>query len=92
MTPEQFTYWLQGFFEIMNIGSEEDTEGIHPEQAKIIRDHLNSVFKKETPDRSEKKRSGNPLNLGKHTLEGFANISTKDLGDLMRDIRVNVSC
>jgi hypothetical protein len=42
MTPEQFTYWLQGFT--------ETHEGPPTkEQWKIIRDHLQTVFKKETP-------------------------------------------
>lgn len=40
MTPEQFTYWLQGFIEI------------NTKQLQIIKDHLNTVFKKETPDYS----------------------------------------
>lgn len=43
MTPDQFTYWLQGFVEI--------AEGTQPTEAqwKIIKDHLQLVFKKETP-------------------------------------------
>ena len=45
MTPEQFTYWLQGFMEVMNPSK---IEGKHLE---IIKDHLKTVFKKETPNR-----------------------------------------
>jgi hypothetical protein len=44
MSPENFCYWLQGFIEIenpMNIGEN---------QTKIIKDHLQLVFKKETPN------------------------------------------
>lgn len=48
MTPEQFVYWLQGYFEIRGIG---DIEGVEAKEAKIIRDHLRLVFKKVTPDR-----------------------------------------
>lgn len=46
MTPEQFCYWLQGFAEITPAA---------PDWAQwtIIRDHLQTVFKKETPDREE---------------------------------------
>jgi hypothetical protein len=46
MTPEQFVYWLQGFAEVARW---------HPtvEQWQIIRDHLNLVFKKETPKREK---------------------------------------
>lgn len=46
MTPEQFAYWLKGFYEIS--GAKEITA----EQSQIIKDHLDNVFKKETPDRS----------------------------------------
>lgn len=44
MTPEQFCYWLQGFAEIKG-GWEEPTA----EEWKRIKDHLELVFKKETP-------------------------------------------
>ena len=42
MTPEQFVYWLQGFVEI---------HGEPPSISEwtIIKDHLQTVFKKETP-------------------------------------------
>lgn len=43
MEPIQFCYWIQGFAEIN--GGKPPTE----EQWKIIRDHLNTVFKKVTP-------------------------------------------
>jgi hypothetical protein len=46
MTPEQFTYWLQGFFEISGI------EELDKKQTKIIKDHLKLVFHKVTPDRT----------------------------------------
>lgn len=42
MTPEQFAYWLQGFSEI------NGTAPPTPEQWRIIKDHLQLVFKKET--------------------------------------------
>lgn len=45
MTPEQFVYWLQGFFELSEDGTVNDR------QAAIIRDHLNLVFLKKTPNR-----------------------------------------
>ena len=47
MTTEQFTYWLQGFFEI----SEDKT--LSEKQVLIIKDHLALVFDKVTPDRSK---------------------------------------
>ena len=45
MTAEQFTYWLQGFFEIHNPGS------IGHKETQIIQDHLKLVFEKQTPNR-----------------------------------------
>jgi hypothetical protein len=44
MTPENFTYWLQGYFEI----SGEKT--LDAREVQIIKDHLDLVFKKVTPD------------------------------------------
>lgn len=46
MTPRDFCYWLQGFFEINNPMT------IDPIELDIIKDHLKLVFQKETPDRS----------------------------------------
>jgi hypothetical protein len=46
MTTEQFTIWLQGFFEL----SEE--KKLSEKQVTIIKDHLALVFEKVTPDRS----------------------------------------
>jgi hypothetical protein len=45
MTPENFTYWLQGFFEV------SDTKKLDEKQVQIIKDHLNLVFNKVTPNR-----------------------------------------
>jgi hypothetical protein len=44
MTPEQFAYWMQGFVEIQN-SNEPPTK----EQWQIIKDHLQLVFNKVTP-------------------------------------------
>lgn len=45
MTPESFTYWLQGFVEL------SDTDTISEKQWLVIKDHLKLVFDKKTPDR-----------------------------------------
>lgn len=42
MTPEQFVYWLQGYAEISGSAPTE-------EQWQVVKDHLQLVFKKETP-------------------------------------------
>jgi hypothetical protein len=52
MTPENFTYFLQGFFEI------SDAKKLDETQVQIIKDHLDLVFNKVTPDRSESKIKG----------------------------------
>lgn len=43
MTPENFCYWVQGYFEIGNIQS------LNSAQVQIVKDHLALVFKKVTP-------------------------------------------
>jgi hypothetical protein len=43
MDATQFAYWLQGFFEI------SDARNLDYKQVQIIRDHLNLVFNKVTP-------------------------------------------
>jgi hypothetical protein len=42
MSPESFTYWLQGFVEL---GGKKPND----QQWKMIKEHLALVFKKETP-------------------------------------------
>lgn len=45
MDSEKFTYWLKGYFEI------SDSNNLSPTQVQIIRDHLDLVFTKVTPER-----------------------------------------
>lgn len=44
MTPEQFTYWLQGKLE------GRDITQLHADELKAIQDHLKTVFHKITPE------------------------------------------
>ena len=44
MTSEQFTYWLQGYFEV------GQPQFLDSHQTQVIKDHLDLVFKKVTPD------------------------------------------
>lgn len=53
MTPEQFCYWLQGYFELGGHDGKTDMKG---ERVRIIKDHLDLVFKKVTPDRKPEKK------------------------------------
>lgn len=60
MTGRDFCYWLQGFFEIVENENEEIKDiSISVKQAKIIRAHLNLVFKHEI----------DPQNLEGKTIE-----------------------
>lgn len=45
MTTEQFAYWLKGFLEI------ENPTTLDKRKTQIVKDHLELVFKKETPNR-----------------------------------------
>jgi hypothetical protein len=67
MTPENFAYWLQGFFEIA--GTDELTET----QVKMVKDHLALVFQKVTPDRSKKvkkkKKDVSPLEAAARAVD-----------------------
>lgn len=47
MTPEQFCYWLQGYFELKQ--TIDHREGATPATMKMIEDHLKTVFVKVTP-------------------------------------------
>jgi len=74
MTPEQFCYWLQGKMEI------DDPKLLSEKEVRIIKEHLQLVFTKETPD----------FTLPSLKLEdpiswklGDRNSNSNDLGDLL---------
>lgn len=48
MNATEFCYWLQGHFEITGVRAMTKAE------AQVIRDHLQLVFKKVTPNRKKK--------------------------------------
>lgn len=51
MTTDAFCYWLNGFFELSNSNT------LSSKQVQQIKDHLNLVFNKVTPDRNKKENS-----------------------------------
>jgi len=55
MSPEQFVYWLQGYVEI------NGNPGLSPAHWQVIKDHLQTVFKKETPKRNPLERINDEL-------------------------------
>lgn len=46
MTEKEFVIWLHGYLEI------ENPKSINEKQTQVIKDHLDTFFKKVTPDRS----------------------------------------
>jgi hypothetical protein len=42
MTPQEFCYWLQGYFEVSG------NETLTPEQVKMVKEHLQLTFNKVT--------------------------------------------
>lgn len=45
MTPEQFCYWLRGYFELHEKGvHNECCKELSAEQVRVISEHLKSVF------------------------------------------------
>lgn len=48
MAPQEFCYWLQGFFELKK--TIDHCDGATPETMQMIEDHLKLVFDKVTPD------------------------------------------
>lgn len=63
MTPENFAFWLQGFFELT------DTDDLTPAQVMMVKDHLKMVFTKVTPDRAIKKKSKKARKVKVHTAD-----------------------
>lgn len=62
MTPDQFCYWLQGFFELST------TRALTKAQAKMIQEHLSLVMTKVTPEMpSGNKPAKNPVALDELT-------------------------
>lgn len=69
MTPENFVYWLQGFFEID--GAEEDQrEGLSAKQVDMIKRHLGYVLDRKHP------QAVKPTNLQKQIVDLFGPADT----------------
>ncbi len=60
MNSVSFAYWLQGFFELT------DSNTLTEEQVKVIREHLNLVFKKVTALQvsDKKEEESDPIEFG----------------------------
>lgn len=58
MTPENFVYWLQGYFELNDAAGPGISslmpgklDFLKPDQLQVIKDHLKLVLEKKTPVR-----------------------------------------
>lgn len=67
MTPQEFCYWLQGYFELTG----KEAESLSATQVSVMRNHLNLVFKHEIdpkypgkPEELQAIHDGNPLPSG----------------------------
>ena len=77
MDTTSFCYWLQGYFEISG------SNMLSSKQAQIIKDHLDLVFNKVTPDRNENK------SLGIDAQEEVRKILTEKNNFTLADLEVN---
>jgi len=87
MTPENFFYWLQGFFELSGT-----TETLTKTQVLIIKDHMALVANKVTPERTDPE-----VNDQDKTVSAFKSdfdLSDAEQRNLMDVLRVNtcMSC
>lgn len=58
MSPESFCYWLNGYFEINSASDSKDApKSLTPTQVVQIKNHLDLVFNKITPELQGEKRS-----------------------------------
>lgn len=87
MNIEQFGYWLQGFVELT--AGEEPT----PRQWQIIKDHLQLVFTKVTPDRADKvEDTQTPIapiadkSKTANTAKTITDLAETDLAEVMRQL------
>lgn len=64
MNSTEFTYQLQGFFEL------SESKELNEKQVQIIKDHLNLVFNKVTPDYKTDKHT---KTMEQFLMNGFGN-------------------
>ncbi len=70
MQPQDFCYWLQGFLEM------SDAKTLDVKQLQVLRDHLNLVFNKQTPNRS---------------VQGTVTVDTDKVQKILNDVKTNVA-
>lgn len=90
MTAEQFTYWLNGFFELSGATT------LNEQQVKIVRDHIALVMKKETPQYTGITIAPNNPNLKWYpataTPEKIEVTCNTVVQDTILDVPTNLTC
>ena len=66
MTPENFMYWLQGFFELQ---TSENAKTLNEKQVQIIKEHMALVITKVTPTSMDDGDDDDELERVKKKLE-----------------------
>ena len=79
MTPENFCYWLQGWFELNK--TIDHREGASKETLAMIDNHLKLVFNKLTPKISDKEEPKQPVNVPYQ--------SKKSVHDILKEVSKN---
>lgn len=71
MTPRDFAYWLQGYFELLDPkGTSAHVLPLAPAQAQCIREHLALVFKHIDPPPAAPTMFGQPIGASGTTVLG----------------------
>lgn len=96
MDAINFTYWLQGFFEV------SDAKKLDEKQVQIIKDHLGLVFNKVTPNReSAQKKTTLQDDLNVNLFTDFVDNSSISNGEKkycstttfsLKDVATKVIC
>lgn len=79
MTSDNFAYWLQGFFELTG------TNQLSEKQVRMIKEHLQLVFNKVTPDHNETENEPENAHV---TFKGkvLSELSDEELVDAIKQV------
>jgi hypothetical protein len=82
MTAEQFTYWLQGFFELSGATT------LNEQQVKVVKDHIALVLKKETIQYTGITIAPNNPNIKLYPTNNYSTV----VQDSLVDVPTNLTC
>jgi hypothetical protein len=74
MTSRDFCYWLQGYFEVNDVGKNNQRQPLSVDQVDCIKRHLSMVFAHEIdPSMGDEQHQHNLNNLHEHGLSDVYN-------------------